>query len=58
MFSGVKNDLKLYTCSLKKLPLNRQKHTVGAEYHLGIPALYALQSFNALPCQMSWKFLL
>lgn len=25
-----------------KLLLNRQKHTVGAEYHLGIPALYAV----------------
>lgn len=41
-----------------KLLLNRQQHTVGAEYHLGIPTLHAMHSYSALPCQMIWKFLL
>lgn len=41
-----------------KLLLNRQQHTVGAEYHLDIPTLHAMHSYSALPCQMIRKFLL
>lgn len=50
----------IYLFFIKLLP-NGQEHTVGAEYNLGIPTLYAMKTFNAMPRRMnsyynSWNY--